>query len=272
MICPECSSSRTAAIKQNSLAFQFRANRQCTDCGAVWSPACPRWAALLSIFFGGGLALPIAAGLVSAIGSGEMKPGKDGFVFGVMIWVGICVASISALFYGVRNLGGQGGKVDMIQLGQTSRGQRSKPIPTTYRPPVRYLVRGVDASSRKAVEFESRAVTEEAARKSAEAMGLDATTIATTPVQHITANDEALTGRAFIMNVPFSVFRTEVDDWINQHVRNVFQLKQDDHNRLIRNGQNPPPMPTENQMRQRFGVDVTITDVVPDPVIPPDIG
>ena len=50
MNCPKCDSTQAQTVKPESLfSVQFRADRECEDCGTQWSPETPRWAGLFSI-------------------------------------------------------------------------------------------------------------------------------------------------------------------------------------------------------------------------------
>ena len=50
MECPKCASQHARTVKPKSLfAVQFRADRECGDCGTRWSPEAPRWAGLFSV-------------------------------------------------------------------------------------------------------------------------------------------------------------------------------------------------------------------------------
>ena len=50
MKCPKCDSTQTQTVKPKSLfSVQFRADRECRDCGVQWSPEPPRWVGVFSI-------------------------------------------------------------------------------------------------------------------------------------------------------------------------------------------------------------------------------
>ena len=50
MKCPKCDSTHARTVKPKSLMqVQFRADRECDDCGTQWSPEPPRWVGIFSI-------------------------------------------------------------------------------------------------------------------------------------------------------------------------------------------------------------------------------
>lgn len=50
--CPQCGSTQQSVKAKTSTGFQFASNRRCLNCGCIWTPRCPTWAAIASLLAG----------------------------------------------------------------------------------------------------------------------------------------------------------------------------------------------------------------------------
>jgi hypothetical protein len=90
-------------------------NRQCAECGCVWTPACPKWAAMVSV--GVGIAMEVvAAGLV---GLRFVYPHAS-FELGGIVWMLVAFAGFGAAAgsYGWMVLRGKAGGLVVMQKGR----------------------------------------------------------------------------------------------------------------------------------------------------------
>lgn len=90
MKCLVCSARDSCTLKSSSLLFRFAHDRECTDCGTVWCPACPKWAAILAVLLGGPFAFILVQAAVTETQSagtvGEVRISlRAAFIFGFFL-------------------------------------------------------------------------------------------------------------------------------------------------------------------------------------------
>jgi hypothetical protein len=107
MKCPICESERNES--QNTEAFQFRKNRHCKQCGTIWTPGAPRWAAALSVICG--VLVCLFGGLLLFTSDHSESPHARILVLEEAACL-VLVAGPGAIWYGLKNI--QGGAHDVI--------------------------------------------------------------------------------------------------------------------------------------------------------------
>jgi hypothetical protein len=97
-VCPKCGKSEfTRQRPQGWVSFAW--DRVCKDCGTVYSPPTPLWAAIVFIVVG---VLLFGAGAISVIGL--MMSGSPCAAPGGIFWAFLGVIGLLAIIHGVRSL------------------------------------------------------------------------------------------------------------------------------------------------------------------------
>ena len=115
--CPVCKSLNTQVTKGEFKASGFRAfgNRICERCGTAWQPACPGWAAIVSVMTGVLLLLAILVplGLFLARHKIPDLSGEDN-LNGVAMVGFFVVAGFGFIIYGIAVLCGRAGSMKIL--------------------------------------------------------------------------------------------------------------------------------------------------------------
>lgn len=117
--CPDCGGSNTKSAGTST--FQFVSNRKCKDCETVWTPACPKWAAVLSVVLGWSIA---AAGAVMTVAGLWVLISASALQGVVEVAVGAAILGTGAYMarYGTGTFHGIHGQLKIIKPGRTSDG------------------------------------------------------------------------------------------------------------------------------------------------------
>lgn len=120
--CPDCGSSTTKSAGTST--FQFVSNKKCKDCGAVWTPPCPLWGAVIAIILGGagclvGLAIVPASFIGHVNGQLTLRFGGESFL-GALVGLAIAAVGFGMARYGVGATRGTRGQLKLITPGASS--------------------------------------------------------------------------------------------------------------------------------------------------------
>ena len=144
MKCPVCGNEKSKEVK--SSGFQFMTNRECTACGTVYQPPCPKWGGIACIVVGLGFLVAIGLFLMMMLQMEGRGFGITGAIDGLetllhealealadgelwvpllravqlVILVALVAGGVRALSYGIKVLIGKKGTLTILKEGKLS--------------------------------------------------------------------------------------------------------------------------------------------------------
>jgi hypothetical protein len=113
--CPECSSLKSKPVWIHGYRVRVFSDRECSGCGAAWTPATPRSVAVLLVV--GGAAMAVGLGWASIEGIKTIA-NKSGGAY--LIWPFGTVAGLIIFSYGLSVLLGKAGKIKIHKKGNSN--------------------------------------------------------------------------------------------------------------------------------------------------------
>jgi hypothetical protein len=121
--CPFCQCASYQRVDPQGVVIAFAKDRECTACGAVWRPACPRWGACVFVVVGLALLSLAAFAVITALAQPERSVTPSTGAPVAPVYVAAVSGAVGALCvgYGSLALAGKVGTFRVVK--EPPRGQ-----------------------------------------------------------------------------------------------------------------------------------------------------